>query len=53
MAKIWAGKFDIISPVWLQVLRRGNSYEIGGTHDIDLGWIKDVRTSGPGNTKCN
>lgn len=33
----------MISPVWLQVIKKGKDYEIGGTHDIDAGWIRDVR----------
>lgn len=44
MAKKYANKFDLISPVWLQVKRVGrNNYQLAGTHDIDKGWMKDVR----------
>lgn len=46
MAKIWGQKFDIISPVWLQVVRLPSGvYQIKGDHDIDAGWVDDVRTS--------
>ncbi|XP_058125108.1 chitinase domain-containing protein 1 [Anopheles ziemanni] len=47
VAKIWGPKFDYVSPVWLQVLRKGpKQYEIGGVHDIDDGWVKDVKKAG-------
>ncbi|CAO1409059.1 unnamed protein product [Diamesa hyperborea] len=40
-------KFEIISPVWLQIVRKGDlKYELAGTHDIDSGWINDVKKSG-------
>lgn len=46
VAKIWGTKFDIISPVWLQVVRQPNGvYKINGEHDVDSGWIKDVRVA--------
>lgn len=46
MAKIWGNKFDLISPVWLQIVRvSSNSYEINGNHDVDSGWIEDVRSA--------
>lgn len=52
VAKIWASKFDLISPVWLQIIRLGDlSYEVRGIHDIDKGWVDDVRNSGEGKTK--
>lgn len=47
VAKIWGAKFDYVSPVWLQVLRKGpKQYELGGAHDIDAGWVKDVKKAG-------
>jgi len=47
VAKICGPKLNIISPVWLQILRKGDQrYEITGTHDVDKGWMKDVRESG-------
>lgn len=54
MAKIWGPKFDVVSPVWLQILRKGKlKYEVGGIHDIDAGWVKDVRKYGRGKSKSN
>lgn len=46
MAKIFAKKFDIISPVWLQIVKQGDAYAVAGTHDIDAGWLTDVRRKG-------
>lgn len=47
MAKTFGPKFNIISPVWLQILRKGElRYEISGTHDVDSGWMRDVKESG-------
>lgn len=44
----------MVSPVWLQILRKGKlKYEVGGTHDIDAGWVKDVRKYGRGKSKSN
>ncbi|XP_055595972.1 chitinase domain-containing protein 1 [Uranotaenia lowii] len=49
VAKIWGGKFNWVSPVWLQILRKGpKQYELGGAHDIDAGWVKDVKKAGEG-----
>lgn len=46
VAKIWGPKFDVISPVWLQIVRLPNGdYEMNGEHDVDSGWIKDVRNA--------
>uniref|UniRef100_A0A8D8BSF8 Chitinase domain-containing protein 1 n=1 Tax=Culex pipiens TaxID=7175 RepID=A0A8D8BSF8_CULPI len=47
VAKLWGSKFNYVSPVWLQVLRKGpKQYELGGAHDIDAGWVKDVKKAG-------
>lgn len=47
MAKIFGNKFTHISPVWLQIHRRGaEKYEVTGTHDIDKQWVVDVRNAG-------
>ncbi|XP_068117271.1 chitinase domain-containing protein 1 isoform X2 [Hyperolius riggenbachi] len=44
VAKIFASKFTQISPVWLQIKRKGKqSYQMTGLHDADQGWIKDIR----------
>ncbi|XP_052893647.1 chitinase domain-containing protein 1 [Anopheles moucheti] len=47
VAKTWGPKFDYVSPVWLQILRKGpKKYEVAGVHDIDDGWVKDVKKAG-------
>lgn len=46
VAKMFAKKFDIISPVWLQIVKQGDDYAVAGTHDIDAGWLNDVRRKG-------
>uniref|UniRef100_A0A8C5MVX4 Chitinase domain-containing protein 1 n=1 Tax=Leptobrachium leishanense TaxID=445787 RepID=A0A8C5MVX4_9ANUR len=44
MAKTFAAKFTLVSPVWLQIRRKGReSYQVTGLHDVDQGWIKDIR----------
>lgn len=44
ISKNFAAKIDINSPVWLQIKRAGQlKYELVGTHDIDAGWMRDVR----------
>jgi chitinase domain-containing protein 1 len=44
IAKIFAQKFDLISPVWLQIKRTGRrKYELTGTHDIDSNWLQTIR----------
>lgn len=44
VAKTFSAKFDVISPVWLQVQRKANGkYELHGKHDLDMGWADDVR----------
>lgn len=38
IAKIFGGKFTHISPVWLQLKRRGREmFEVTGLHDVDQG----------------
>ncbi|XP_030380452.1 chitinase domain-containing protein 1 isoform X2 [Scaptodrosophila lebanonensis] len=46
IAKIFAKKFDIISPVWLQIVKKKNNYTLAGTHDVDASWLSDVRRKG-------
>uniref|UniRef100_G1KR92 Chitinase domain-containing protein 1 n=1 Tax=Anolis carolinensis TaxID=28377 RepID=G1KR92_ANOCA len=44
IAKIFGNKFTMISPVWLQVKRRGKErFQLTGLHDADQGWIKEVK----------
>ncbi|KAK0145114.1 Chitinase domain-containing protein 1 [Merluccius polli] len=46
VAKTFGSKLTSVSPVWLQVRRRGrNSYDVNGLHDHDPGWVKDVKKS--------
>lgn len=46
VSKLYAAKIDFSSPVWLQIKRTGQlSYELTGTHDIDAGWMQDVRAA--------
>lgn len=46
VAKFLGGKFTHVSPVWLQMKRHAGRNIITGDHDIDQGWIKDVRKAG-------
>ncbi|ALC38211.1 CG8460 [Drosophila busckii] len=46
VAKMFAKKFDMISPVWLQIVKQGDAYAVAGTHDVDPGWLTDVRRKG-------
>ncbi|XP_066491906.1 chitinase domain-containing protein 1 [Tiliqua scincoides] len=44
VAKIFGNKFTTISPVWLQVKRKGKErFQLTGLHDADQGWMKEVR----------
>ncbi|XP_037961205.1 chitinase domain-containing protein 1 isoform X2 [Teleopsis dalmanni] len=43
IAKVFGKKFDIISPVWFQIIKKGDLYELAGKHDIDSSWVRDVR----------
>ncbi|XP_056137374.1 chitinase domain-containing protein 1 [Lampris incognitus] len=46
VAKIFGSKLTTVSPVWLQLRRRGTeSYDVTGLHDHDPGWVKAVRKS--------
>eukprot|EP00823_Brevimastigomonas_motovehiculus_P002642 TRINITY_DN1593_c0_g1_i1.p1 TRINITY_DN1593_c0_g1~~TRINITY_DN1593_c0_g1_i1.p1 ORF type:complete len:415 (-),score=70.99 TRINITY_DN1593_c0_g1_i1:265-1509(-) len=57
IAKYFARKYTYISPVWLQLkLVSGDSssklkIEIGGTQDIDQGWMEDIRKNSDRKTK--
>jgi len=47
VAKLFGAKFTLISPVWLQVTVSNNDdFLLGGAHDVDQGWIKEVRKHG-------
>ncbi|XP_029438344.1 chitinase domain-containing protein 1 [Rhinatrema bivittatum] len=44
IAKTFGNKLPLLSPVWLQVKRRGReAYQVTGLHDADQGWIKEVK----------
>nr|XP_060625028.1 chitinase domain-containing protein 1 isoform X1 [Anolis sagrei ordinatus]XP_060625038.1 chitinase domain-containing protein 1 isoform X1 [Anolis sagrei ordinatus]XP_060625046.1 chitinase domain-containing protein 1 isoform X1 [Anolis sagrei ordinatus]XP_060625056.1 chitinase domain-containing protein 1 isoform X1 [Anolis sagrei ordinatus] len=44
IAKTFGNKFTVISPVWLQVKRRGKErFQLTGLHDADQGWMKEVK----------
>ncbi|XP_059507916.1 chitinase domain-containing protein 1 isoform X1 [Stegostoma tigrinum] len=44
ITKMFGGKFTLISPVWLQIQRKGvQLYHVTGHHDIDQGWVKNVK----------
>ncbi|XP_003382825.2 PREDICTED: chitinase domain-containing protein 1-like [Amphimedon queenslandica] len=45
-AKWFANKFTHISPVWLQIKPARQMFEMTGIHDIDQGWIEEVRNGG-------
>lgn len=46
VAKLFGGKLNFISPVWLQLRKQAsNTLTLTGTHDIDLNWIEAVRNS--------
>uniref|UniRef100_A0A914X8L6 Chitinase domain-containing protein 1 n=2 Tax=Plectus sambesii TaxID=2011161 RepID=A0A914X8L6_9BILA len=49
VAKWLAHKFTHISPVWFQIVPKRDTEPptctIEGTHDMDQGWIKDVRSN--------
>ncbi|XP_016120313.1 chitinase domain-containing protein 1, partial [Sinocyclocheilus grahami] len=44
IAKVFGPKLTSVSPVWLQLRRRGpESFHVTGLHDHDPGWVKAVR----------
>ncbi|XP_066269430.1 chitinase domain-containing protein 1-like [Branchiostoma lanceolatum] len=52
VAKIFGGKFSLISPVWLQLKRiSAKIFHVEGAHDIDQGWINDVKKVSGRNVK--
>eukprot|EP00002_Diphylleia_rotans_P010690 TRINITY_DN2121_c0_g1_i3.p1 TRINITY_DN2121_c0_g1~~TRINITY_DN2121_c0_g1_i3.p1 ORF type:complete len:323 (+),score=50.92 TRINITY_DN2121_c0_g1_i3:109-1077(+) len=42
-------KFSMISPVWIQIVPHEGRFQLKGTHDIDKGWIDDVRKASGNN----
>ncbi|KAM6961011.1 chitinase domain-containing protein 1 [Aplochiton taeniatus] len=46
ITKMFGSKLTSVSPVWLQLRRRGpESFHVTGVHDHDPGWVKAVRKS--------
>ncbi|CAL8470895.1 g10437 [Coccomyxa elongata] len=43
VAKAERGRFTHISPVWYQLRAATGSLTLSGSHDVDEGWIADVR----------
>ncbi|CAF2887258.1 unnamed protein product [Rotaria sp. Silwood2] len=44
IAKLFAKKFDYVSPVWFNIKRTGfEKYTIDGIHDIDKKWIEALK----------
>ncbi|XP_035274720.1 chitinase domain-containing protein 1 isoform X4 [Anguilla anguilla] len=44
IAKVFSSKLTSVSPVWLQLKRRGpESFQVTGLHDHDPGWVKAVK----------
>lgn len=52
-AKLFAHKLDYVAPVWLQIRddEASKTPVITGQHDIDMGWIRDVREHAKAATK--
>ncbi|KAJ0028961.1 hypothetical protein NQD34_003958 [Periophthalmus magnuspinnatus] len=46
IAKLFGPKLTSVSPVWLQLRRRGpETFDVSGLHDHDPGWVKALRKS--------
>jgi len=43
LAKIFNHKFTYVSPVWIQIKMGGEKPRLAGLHDIDHGWMTEVR----------
>lgn len=49
VVKTFSSKFDVVSPVWLQIVRLGDlRYEVRGTHDV-----VELKTADNPNMKSN
>lgn len=48
IAKQHSSRFSFISPVWfnLQPAKTKAKFKLSGGHDVDLGWMKEVREKG-------
>ncbi|KFD48691.1 hypothetical protein M513_10402 [Trichuris suis] len=47
VAKLYGSKFSHISPVWFRLIPGDADCQIDGQHDIDRGWLSDVRAANP------
>ncbi|CDW53145.1 Glyco hydro 18 domain containing protein [Trichuris trichiura] len=47
VAKLYGSKFSHISPVWFRLVPADVDCQIDGQHDIDRGWLSDVRATNP------
>ncbi|KAL9544084.1 hypothetical protein MBANPS3_007799 [Mucor bainieri] len=56
IVKEFKGKFDYVSPVWYYIQRRTKNrssmeFDIDGEHDVDQGWMKEVKDEFTGKGK--
>ncbi|KAL9558571.1 hypothetical protein PS6_001213 [Mucor atramentarius] len=52
VVKEFKGKFDYVSPVWYYIQRRFSmEFDIDGEHDVDLGWMREVKDESTGKGK--
>ncbi|KAL7746960.1 Chitinase domain-containing protein 1 [Sorochytrium milnesiophthora] len=42
-AKQYGAKLDYVSPVWFTLRKSVGQYSLDGEHDVDAGWMEDVR----------
>ncbi|CAG8439444.1 1793_t:CDS:2 [Ambispora gerdemannii] len=48
IVKMVKGKFEYVSPVWYNIIRRPhlrNKYDLTGAHDVDQTWISEIRSN--------
>ncbi|KAG0718738.1 Chitinase domain-containing protein 1 [Chionoecetes opilio] len=46
VVKLFGGKFSHVSPVWLQLRHTAGQTLITGDHDVDQGWLTQVKKAG-------
>lgn len=46
VVKVFGGKFTHVSPVWLQLRYSAGNTAITGDHDVDQGWLAEVKRAG-------
>nr|KAJ3423033.1 Chitinase domain-containing protein 1 [Polyrhizophydium stewartii] len=47
VAKTFRGKFTHLAPLWFRFKRQDGRITVEGEHDVDAGWIADVREPSP------